>query len=67
MMVTLRHLRMDIPYVQPVKHFRDWWGEAGGVAQPLRTLVVLAEDLASVPGIHMVAHNCPSRGSDTLF
>ena len=30
---------------------------AGEMAQRLRTLIVLPEDLSSIPGNHMVAHN----------
>jgi hypothetical protein len=41
------------------------------MAQELRILVTLAEDLGSVPSVHMVAHkhlcNSSPRGSDVLF
>jgi hypothetical protein len=41
---------------------------AGGMAQQLRALAALPEDLVSIPNTHMAAHNCnsSSRGSDTL-
>lgn len=37
------------------------------MASRLRAFGVLAEGLGSVPSADMVAYNCSSRGSDTLF
>jgi hypothetical protein len=34
------------------------WGEAGELAQSLRSIVALEEDPGSIPSTHMTAHNC---------
>jgi hypothetical protein len=53
------------PHPPQKKRYSSWGGE---VAQWLRTLAALPEDLASISRTHMVAHNCnySSRESKTL-
>jgi hypothetical protein len=44
-------------YIPFIYTFKMWRDEPGEVAQWLRALVALAEDLGSVPSTHMVVHN----------
>jgi hypothetical protein len=47
-----------------------WWIEGGEMIQQIRALVVLPDDLGSIPSTHTVAHNhtySSSMCSNTLF
>jgi hypothetical protein len=48
------------PYVcfNLITEFKTLGGEVGEVAQQLRALAVLVEDMHSIPSTHMTADNC---------
>lgn len=40
---------------------------AGEMAERLRALAAVKEDVGLIPSTHLEAHNCRPRGSNTLF